>query len=93
MRFGGLVVAACVSSQLAACEGAPTVIDGSSTATFEQSAAAARRDLPVADRLAFDSALKNPPGRRYGQSEEDIVRLARTTYDGMTANDVLEVTR
>ena len=40
----------------------PTVIDGSSADAFAETAAQARRDIPDADRLDFDTALKNPPG-------------------------------
>lgn len=76
---------------LAACSKAPTVIDGTSSAAFEQSTEKARRDLPIKDRLAFDAALRNPGGRRYGQN--DIEALARQAYHGMTAIDVVEDAR
>ena len=72
---------------LAACEKAPTVIDGSSNAAFEASVAMARRDLPFGDRLAFDAAMKRPPGQRYGReiSNEGL----RQAYNGMTGADVV----
>lgn len=72
---------------LAACSKAPTVIDGSSQAAFEKSVEKARRDLPIKERLTFDAAIHNPYGRRYGQS--DIKALARESYNGMTAFDVV----
>ena len=72
---------------LAACSKAPTVIDGTSPAAFEKTTEKARRDLSIKDRLAFDAALRNPGGRRYGQN--DIEALARQSYHGMTANDVV----
>ena len=72
---------------VAACSRAPTVIDGSSPAAFQDSTEKARRDLPIKDRLAFDAALRNPGGRRYGQN--DVEALAREAYNGMTARDVV----
>ena len=73
---------------LAACgSGEPVVIDGSSPEAFERTAAAARRQLPDADRLAFDSALRSIGGRRH--SQRDPAALARVTFDGMTAHEVV----
>ena len=72
---------------LAACSKAPTIIDGTSPAAFEKTSQKARRDLSIKDRLAFDAALRNPGGRRYGQN--DIEALARQAYHGMTADDVV----
>ena len=68
----------------------PTVIDGSSADAFAETAAQARRDIPDADRLDFDTALKNPPGKSYGDTEAEIEALAREAYDGMTAEQVVE---
>ncbi len=67
--------------------GEPTVIDGSSPEAFERSAAEARRDLPNADRLVFDTALRTIGGRRHGNNDPE--KLARVTFDGMTANQVV----
>ena len=76
---------------LAACSGKqPTVIDGSSAAAFEQTTQAARRDLPDAERLNYDAALKDPPGARFGDTPTQREVLARQVYDGMTARQVLE---
>lgn len=68
----------------------PTIINGASPEIFERTTAQARRDLPDADRLDFDTALKNPPGRRYGQTDAEIALLARETYNGMTASEVID---
>lgn len=72
---------------VAACSNAPTVIDGTSAATFEKTTEKARRDLPIKERLTFDAAIHNPGGRRYGNS--DVNALAREAYHGMTAVDVV----
>ena len=73
---------------LAGCSQAePTVIDGSSKEAFERTAAQARRDLPDADRLYFDRALRTVGGRMH--SERDVDRLARVTFGGMTAAEVV----
>ncbi|QNN68001.1 hypothetical protein H9L13_03560 [Sphingomonas lutea] len=81
--MSGLVVV-CL---LAACaDAAPTVIDGSSPQAFAQTTAAARRDLPDADRLLFDRALRTIGGRRHSADPET---LARVTFDGMTAAEVV----
>ena len=73
---------------LAACQpGKPTVIDGNSAESYERTVAAARRDLPDADRLAFDRAIKTVGGRRYSTRDPDA--LARVTFNGMTAADVV----
>ena len=73
-----------------ACGQGPTVIDGSSEQAFEETSQQARRDLPDADRLNYDTALKNPPGKRYGDTDAEIEALARETYNGMTARQVVD---
>lgn len=75
---------------VAACGQEPTVIDGSTAEAFAETTAQARRDLPDADRLDFDSALKNPPGKRYGDTNSEIEALARELYDGKTARQVVD---
>ena len=65
----------------------PVVIDGSSPQAFERTAADARRQLPDADRLLFDRAIRTVGGRRH--SERDPDALARVTFDGMTAEQVV----
>ena len=78
---------------LAACDNEPVVIDGSSAENFARTAEDARRDLPVKDRLAFDSALRSPPGKRISDSEDEAASIARNTYDGMTAAEVVDINR
>ena len=73
---------------LAACRhDSPVVIDGSSAQSFERSTAEARRQLPDGDRLVFDRALRTVGSRRH--SERDSARLARVTFDGMTAAEIV----
>lgn len=72
----------------AACSEQPVArIDGSSAQSFAATTAAARRDLPVADRLMFDSAIATVPARRY--ADNDPAATARAAFDGMTAADVV----
>ena len=78
--FAALLLAACQARE-------PTVIDGNSAASYQRTVAAARRDLPDADRLAFDRAIKTVGGRRYSTRDPDA--LARVTFDGMTAAQVV----
>ena len=81
-------VAAALMLLLAACgKQEPVVIDGSSPEAFERTTAQARRQLPDADRLLFDRALRTIGGRRH--AERDPAALARVTFDGMTAAQVV----
>ena len=73
---------------LAGCEAEqPVMIDGSSQARFEETSAAARRQLPDADRLIFDRALRTVGGRRHAVRDSEA--LARVTFDGLTAEEVV----
>ncbi|HUE80205.1 MAG TPA: hypothetical protein VMN38_11310 [Sphingomicrobium sp.] len=65
----------------------PTVIDGSARQAFELSAADARRQLPDAERLLFDRAIRTVGGPRH--AERDPGALARVTFDGMTTQQVV----
>ena len=65
----------------------PTVIDGSSAQDFERTTHQARREIPDADRLAFDRALRTVGGRWHAARDAD--QLARVTFDGMTGADVV----
>jgi len=77
---------------LACCSDAPpTRIDGSSDEAFSRTAEAARRDLPVADRLMFDSAIATMPARRY--ADRDPAATARMAFDGLTAAEVVRSER
>lgn len=82
------LLTALLAALLAAC-GAdePTIIDGSSPEAFERTTAQARREIPDADRLLFDRALRTIGGRRH--AERDPAALARVTFDGMTAEQVV----
>ena len=72
---------------LAACGKAePTVIDGSSPEAFERTVKQARRDIPDADRLVFDRAIRTIGGRRHAADPD---ALARVTFDGMTGAEVV----
>jgi len=82
------IAAAVVLFALASCERwEPTVIDGSSPQAFERTVAEARREIPDADRLLFDRAIRTVGGRRH--AERDPAALARVTFDGMTAPQVV----
>lgn len=82
------VSAALLLALLAGCDRPePTVIDGSSQQAFERSVKQARRDVPDADRLYFDRALRTVGGRLH--SARDPQKFARTTFDGMTGEDVV----
>jgi len=77
-----------VAAFLTACSAEPaTIIDGSTEQRFEQTTAAARRELSIADRLEFDRALAGIPARRY--ADHDPTALRRRTFDGMTAAEVV----
>ena len=77
---GALALAACSDAE-------PAKIDGSSPEKFEQTVAAARSDLPYADRLTFDRAVRTIGGRRHANREPDA--LARLTFDNMTAAEIV----
>ena len=77
---GALALSACSDAE-------PARIDGSSPEKFEESVAAARSDLPYADRLTFDRAIRTIGGRRHANREPDA--LARLTFDNMTAAEVV----
>lgn len=66
----------------------PTVIDGSSPEAFERTVAQARREIPDADRLVYDRAIKTIGGRRFAYLDAEAA--ARTTFDGMTAEQIVE---
>lgn len=76
-----------MAAATAACQKAPTIIDGSSPEAFAETTEKARRDLPIKDRLTFDAALRTVGGRRY--ADKDPNRTARNLYHGLTAADVV----
>jgi hypothetical protein len=82
------LAAAALILMLAGCENnEPVRIDGSSKERFEETSSQARRDLPVADRIVFDRAIRTIGGRRH--AERDPEALARVTFDGMTAEEIV----
>ena len=86
------LVALALVAGLACCSDAPpTRIDGSSAEAFSRSTEKARRDLPVADRLMFDSAIATVPARRYANQDPDAT--ARAAFDGLTAAEVVRSER
>jgi len=73
---------------LASCHARePVLIDGSSQEAFDKSVKKARRTIPAADRLVFDRAIRTVGGRRF--AAQDPQALARTTFDGMSAAEVV----
>ena len=73
---------------LAGCEQPePTIIDGSSAQSFQRTTEQARREIPDADRLHFDRALRTVGGRLHSARDQD--KLARVTFDGMTGEQVV----
>ena len=81
------MIAACLCLLAACAKEQPIVIDGSSPEAFERTTAEARRQLPDADRLLFDRAIRTIGGRRHAERDPDA--LARVTFDGMTATQVV----
>ena len=64
------------------------VIDGSSQAKLRANHRRRRAgQLPDSDRLVFDRALRTVGGRR--MANRDTAALARVTFDGMTASEVV----
>ena len=78
---------------LAACSQAPepTVIDGSSEERFVASAAAARAELGMQDRMVFDEAMQSVGQRSFRTTDKELLR--RRSFDGMTAKQVVEDAR
>jgi hypothetical protein len=76
-----------LAALLAACSKTPTVIDGSNAESFAETTEDARRDLPIKDRLTFDTAIRTVGGRRYADNDPDAT--ARQTFHGMTAEQVV----
>lgn len=83
-RFRALPVLALLAS---CAPDAPAIVDGSSPQSFERSVAAAREDVPAADRLTFDRAIRTVGGRRLAR--HDPAALARLTFDGMTGPQIV----
>ena len=82
-----MLAAALLAAAGGCSERDPTVIDGSSQEAFERTVAEARRDIPDADRLVFDRAIRGIRGRSFSAKDADA--LARVTFNGMTGADVV----
>ena len=83
-----LIAAALLAIATSACQQQEKIrLDGSSEAAFDRSTTLARRQIPDADRLIFDRAIRTVGGRR--MAERDAGALARVTFDGMTAEEVV----
>ena len=92
MRVASRLVPLAIVMALGACaDQPPTRLDGSSPEAFVRTSAAARDDLPVADRLIFDSAIASVPARRY--ADQDPAATARRAFDGLTAAEVVATER
>jgi hypothetical protein len=83
-----LILSAALLAAAAACSNSePVVIDGSSQEAFEGTVAQARRDIPDADRLVFDRAIRGIRGRSFSAKDADA--FAQVTCNGMTGGDVV----
>ncbi|WP_343343259.1 hypothetical protein WJT74_07360 [Sphingomicrobium sp. XHP0239] len=84
-----LAIAAAAALAVAGCEGGgeAVTLDGSSEEAFVASAAAARAQLPLEDRLVFDEAMNSVGQRSHRTADKDLLR--RRTFDGMTAEEVV----
>ena len=88
---------------LSACGGAtsPTVIDGSSQATYKATLKAARGDVGPADRIKLEAAIHEHEARMFAKADnrQEYQKLVRQGMDGLTApaivaqfdNDVVRV--
>lgn len=82
-----LLAGALLATSWGCADRQPVVIDGSSAEAFERTVAEARRDIPDADRLVYDRAIRGIRGRSF--SARDPHALARVTFNGMTAAEVV----
>ena len=88
-----LALVAAAALALAACGKGddPAVIDGSSEERFVASAAAARAELAFEDRRIFDEAMNSVGQRSFRTTDKELLR--RRSFDGMTAQDVVDDAR
>jgi hypothetical protein len=73
---------------LVGCGGnaAPTVIDGSSQAAFDETFSAAKRDVGPKDRIKVEAALAEYRARTFAKADSrvEFQRLYRQGLDGLT---------
>jgi hypothetical protein len=73
-------------------DSAPTVIDGSSAATFDQTLSAAKADLGPKDRVKFEAALSEFKARAFAKadSRQEYQMLLRKGLNGLTAPRIVD---
>lgn len=90
MRSASIVIAC---SLVIACSEnkAPTVIDGSSEASFESTLAAARRDVGPKDRIKLEAAIREFQAQMFAKADnrQEYQRLVREGMDGLTAPGIV----
>ena len=71
---------------------APTIIDGSSATTFDQTLRAAKADLGPKDRLKFEAALSEFKARTFAKadSRQEYQQLLRKGLNGLTAPRIVD---
>jgi hypothetical protein len=71
---------------------APTIIDGSSATTFDQTLRAAKADLGPKDRLKFEAALSEFKARTFAKSDsrQEYQQLLRKGLNGLTAPRIVD---
>lgn len=87
----GVAAAALLLAGCGMQQTAPTVIDGSSAASFKTSVAAARAELGPRDRIKFEAALTAMRGRQFAAAGDRIEfgRRMRKALDGQTAPEIV----
>ena len=91
MRNTPRLVALAFALLLAACGGAPTVIDGSSPDRFRQTMAEARAELGPGDRASFEAAVTLLKASAFAKadSRDEMEARIRRRLDGKTAEAVI----
>lgn len=92
MRTLILLPACLVASACGVGPSAPTVIDGTSAATFDRTLSAAKADLGPKDRLKFEAALSEFKARTFARadSRQEYQRLLRKGLNGLTAPRIVD---
>jgi len=92
MRPINLLTACFLASACGVDASAPTVIDGSSAATFDQTLSPAKADLGPKDRLKFEAALSEFKARTFAKanSRQEYQELLRKGLNGLTAPRIVD---